>query len=242
MKKSLATIVLTLILSIGWAQNSNLDYKSAVKIYNLTTFEELITSKKLNDTSSFRNQFTNTSLQIVHPTIAFQWRSRKNNFHELELTNLMIGKLRSKTEVINDTTGNGETIGGDELSTSLISVRYEYIVNFNKLKERKLVPSIGLAVNPYYRQIDFSPVISSEFPNSETSFGMKAFITPRLTYFMTSKLFLDINVPLCFFDTFYLNNKDESPTIPIPERSISSFNFNLIPRLFSARIGVGLKL
>lgn len=241
-KKLLILLLLTIVVQIGWSQNTNLDYKSAIKIYNLTTFDEQTKSKRLNDTSSNSYQYSNTTLQIFHPTIAFQWKSRKNNFHEIELTSLMLGKIGTKTEIGNETINKGQTISGGNLTTLAISVRYEYILNFNKSKDRKLVPSIGFGINPYYRQNNYSPKISSSFPTSDISIGLKAFITPRITYFLTSKLFIDINIPLCFFDTFYFVDKENNPTIPVQERKITTFNYNQFPKFFSGRFGIGLKL
>ncbi len=243
MKKKLLTLLLWIIVvKIGWSQNTNLDYKSALKIYNLTTFDEQTKSRKLNDTSSYRYQHTNTTLQILHPTIAFQWKSKKNNFHEIELTSLMLGKVGTKIEIVNDTINNGQTISEVDLTTTAISVRYEYIFNFNKSKDTKLVPSLGFGVNPYYRQNNYSPKISNLFPTSDISIGMKAFITPRISYFLTSKLFIDVNIPLCFFDTFYFADKEKNPAIPAQERTITTFNYNQFPKVFSGRLGIGIKL
>jgi hypothetical protein len=240
--KQLTLLLMVITVKTSLGQNTNLDYKSALKIYNLTTFEEQIKSRRLNDTSSYRFQYTNTLLKILNPTIAFQWKSKNYNFHEIELTGLILGKNGTKTEIINDTTNNRQTINGGDLKTTVISVRYEYILNFNKSKDRKFVPSIGFGINPYYRQINYSPKITSSFPTSEISFGMRTFITPRLTYFLTSKLFIDVNIPLCVFDTFYLADKEDNPASPVQERTITTFNYNQFPKIFSGRIGIGLIL
>ena len=237
----LTLLLLIIVVKTGWTQNTNLDHKSSLKIYNLTTFEERTKSRRLSDSSSYRYQYTNTTLQILHPTIAFQWKSKKNNFHEIELTSLMLGKIGTQTEIINDTINNGQTISGSDLKTSVISARYEYILNFNKSKDSKFVPSIGFGINPYYRQNNYSPKISSSFPTSEISVGMRTFITPRLTYFVTSKLFIDVNIPLCFFDTFYFVDKEDNPVIPVQQRTITTFNYSQFPKIFSGRFGVGLK-
>ena len=130
--KLLTLLLLTTLVKTGWSQNPNLDYKTGLKVYNLTTFYEQTKSRKLNDTSSYSIQKTSTSLQILHPTIAFQWKSKTNNFHEIELTSFKLEKNGTKTENINDTTNNSQIISGADLTTTAISARYEYILNFNK--------------------------------------------------------------------------------------------------------------
>jgi hypothetical protein len=241
-KKTLALVLSIILVKLGWAQNTNLDYKSALKIYNLTTFEEQTKSTRINGTAPFRYESTNSALKIIRPTIAFQWKTGKNNFHEIELTNLMLGKTMTKTEFVNDSTTNRQTVTGSDISTTALSVRYEYILRFSESKDRKLVPSVGFGINPYYERNNYSPIISSSFPTSETSLGMRTYLTPRISYFVTSKVFIDVNIPVCVFDSFYLSDKTDNPTIPIDNRTISSFSYNQFPKLFSGRIGVGIKI
>jgi hypothetical protein len=178
----------------------------------------------------------------LHPTIAFQWKTRKNNFREIELTTLALGRLGTKTVIKSDPSNYGQIISGNEIFTTAVSVRYEYILNFNKLKDKKLVKSVGFGINPYFRQDNYSSKVATSFPTSEKKIGMNVFITPRIMYFLTSKLFIDVNVPLCFFNTYFGVYKDDNATIPVEERRISTFNFNQFPKIFSGRIGIGLKL
>lgn len=84
--------------------------------------------------------------------------------------------------------------------------------------------------------------MSTSFPTSENYFGIRVFVTPRLTYFLTSKLFIDVNIPLCFFDMYYHTDKENNPSLPISERTNSTYNFNQFPKIFSGRIGIGIKL
>jgi hypothetical protein len=230
---------MTFLISTGWTQNTNLDYRSGLKIYNLTTTEGLSKTVRLSDTSSY--QFTNTSTQILHPTIAFQWKAKNNNFHEIELTNFEIGKTGAKTEFVADTNGI-PFVSGQDIVTTALSVRYEYILNFNKSKDSKLVPSLGFGVNPYFRKNKYSPLASSSFPAFESSFGLRAFITPRVTYFITQKIFVDLNIPLCLFDNFILTEMRDNANLPVEQRTVSTYNFNQFPKFISGRIGIGIKL
>lgn len=240
MKNYFVIVVIFFIINKGWTQNTNLYYKNAIKIYNLTTFEEYREFK--SDTSAYSFQFNTAALQILHPALAFQWKTNKNNFHEIELTNFMLNKVKTNSEIVNDSTGNREIISGNDLISTLISLRYEYILNFNKSKDKKLVPSIGFGVNPYFKQNNSSPKISNSFHTSEVIFGTRTFITPRLTYYIKQKFFVDINIPLCFSETYYLRDRKDNPNFPANQRTITTYNFDLFPNNFSGRLGVGLKL
>lgn len=241
MKKHFITGALLIVVAMtAPAQNSNLEYNSALKLYNLTAFEEHVQSRRLNGADSF--SFVNTTLQILGPTIAFQWKNNKNNFHEIELTNMMLGKTGTNTGIVNNAANTGQAISGTDVTTTALSVRYEYILNFNKSKDRRLVPGIGFGANPYFRKNSYVPKVSSSFPTSEMSYGMRGFLTPRISWFATSKLFFDVNIPICLFDTFYLIDNVDAPTLPERDRTVTSFNSLQFPRIFSGRLGVGLKL
>lgn len=236
MKKCFLLLILLLFIKSGWSQNPNLDYKKALKVYNLTTYEDY--SKSKNDTT----RFTSTTLQILHPTFAFQWKSKKNNFHEIELTDFHLAKARTKTEITKNLSDNGQLLSGNDLVTTSISVRYDYIINFCKSKDKKLVPSLGFGINPYFRLNKYVPTLSTSFPATEQFFGVRAFFTPRLTYYLTSKLFIDINIPLCVFDYYNLTDKVNNPSLTLNEQKNYSSSFETSPRIFSGRIGIGLKI
>ncbi len=230
------------MVSTGWSQNTYLNYQSGLKLYNTTIFEQQSKSILVSDTSSVRIQYTNTNSQILHPTIAFQWKSKKNNFHEVELTNFMVNKVGTKTAYVSDTSATGQLVSGEYITKTALSLRYEYIAVLLKLKNNKVVPSIGFGVNPYFQKSSISYESSTSFPSSNQNIGVRTFITPRISYFLTSKLFLDVNIPICLFDNYLNIESSDNPAVPISQRDISSLNFNQFPKFISGRIGIGIKL
>jgi hypothetical protein len=224
------------------AQNTNLDYSGALKIYNLTSYETYTTSVFTDTTNSNYHFSKHSALTVFHPTVAYQWKTTKSNFHEVELTGLMFANKRSQTVLMNDSTNINPTIGGMNTLTSELSLRYEYILTFNKMKESKFVPSVGFGLNPFYRRISNRPVLSNMYPSSERQFGVRAFITPRITYFVTQKFFLDLNIPLCFSEFNLTALRQDNPVIPFDHRTTSTINFYQFPKFLSARIGIGIKI
>jgi hypothetical protein len=240
MKKLISLIVFVLFNLCLWSQNDNLDYKYAVKLYNQTTFENY--GKTESDSIFNHYVYTDKRLQVLHPTFAFQWKTSKNNFHEVELTSFSLTKVETGKEVKNDTSGIYETISGAEVVTTYISVQYEFILNLNKSNPSKFVPSVGFAINPYYRQGNYIPKVTDSFRTSENYIGARAFIIPRLTYYFSQKFFIDLNISMCMFDSYYLSAKDLDPRLTVEEGIKNSFNLELFPKIFSARLGIGLKL
>ncbi len=220
MKKYISFIVLLLFVKSGWTQNTNLDFKGAIKFQNQVTIIDRPVYK--TDKTLYDLQYRNGSYQILHPTFAVQWKTKKNNFHEIELTDFSF------------TSGFSVTA----------SVRYEYIVNLYKSKNWKFVPSLGFAFNPYYLQSDTIPgdEQTSSYKSSDKFFGAKFLVTPRLTYYCGKKLFIDLNVPLCVFNPYMESYTTEDPTLPLEERTTNSTSFaGVFPGFFTVRLGIGLK-
>jgi hypothetical protein len=236
MKKYIPFLGFLFLLQTGFAQNPNLDSKYAVKLYNLTTYEDY--SNSGNDTNVNAFRYSNENLRIFHPTFAFQWKTMCNNFQEVELTDFSFGITGHDAS---DTTGIEDQGNDKKFTTAYVSARYEYILNFNKKKDTKFVPSLGFGINPYYWHYTDSPEASNAYWNAENIFGARYFLTPRLTYYFSNKFFIDLNIPICLFDTYFESYKSEDPTLPIEEQRTSSFTLEAFPKVFSGRIGVGLK-
>lgn len=219
MKKLFFLIVLIPILgTVVRAQNANLDFKGSIKFSDqVTVLSQRVYEK---DTTLHDLQYRNGSYELFQPTFAVQWKNKRNNFHALELSDFSFAS-------------------GMVLTASM---RYDYIVNFYKTKDWKVVPSLGFGANPYFFQTIDNPEVSYEFRTSNTYVGMKVFITPGMTYYFSKKVFLDVNIPFCLFDMYYESYTEEDPTLPLDERKTTSVEFgSVFPEYFSVRFGIGIK-
>lgn len=128
----------------------------------------------------FSTQNSATTLQIFHPTIALQWLSNSKNYHEIELISLMLRNIESKIEDIDYTTNNTQPVFASKFTTASISIRYEYIYNLNKKRDKAYMTSLGFGLNPYFTQNNYSTSITTIFPISEKIVGLKGFIYKSL--------------------------------------------------------------
>ena len=222
------------------SQNGNLDYKNALKLYNLSTYQS---STVFYYDSLSSTRLKNKTLKILNPTFAFNWKGKKNNFNELELTSLVLNKHFDETTVSNSNSAvPSPAISGAEIVSSFISIRYEYIVNFTKAFKSKLIPSLGCALNPYFRHSRIKPLTSQSFPSTTANTGGNAYLIPRLSYYFSSKCFFDVNIPVEVFSLSNSMNTVRNPQIEIKNQRTSEWNFDLFPREFSLRLGIGIKI
>jgi len=238
------TVLFSLLFSaISWSQNSPLAYSKTLKMYNLTTFDAVTNTSQSSDLPGISFNSSVKTFQLLHPTIAFQWKTKKKeNFHEIELSSFSFRRTNTMDEKITDSTNISQIISGSEETNCSIAARYEYIFTFFKTKDRKFLPSLGLGINSYFLQSSTRPKTADLFPVSDRIIGSKVFLTPRINYFISPKLFLDFNIPLCILDLNLQTSKKENPILPLDQRSVSTFRFQQFPTVFSARIGLGIKL
>ncbi len=238
MKNYLLLFLLFSIINTSWAQNQDYDYKTAVKVYNLTSFEKK--TKSLIAISSISERHLIKTNTILNPTIALQWKAKNNNSHEVELTNFRLNV--KSNEIVSDSTISNYYGENSHLTSTFLSARYEYIFNAKKQNTKRLKTGFGFGVNPYFSQSVFNSRIPYVFPKSEVSVGARVFFTPRLTYFISSKLFIDFNLPICFFDMYYDFDKFNNPSLPLNQRTVKTFTFENFPSFYSGRIGFGIKI
>lgn len=242
MKNLMIACIATIFVKGVVAQNPNTDYRLGIKVYNLARYEETERSEAKNPGSHNSLLYKKKTLNILHPTIAVQWRSKKNNFHEIEIVDLKWEKTGSTTQIRDDSTNVSTKVYGENVTETSIAARYEFTLVFNKKKERKLVPSLGFAISPYYKSYRLAPELSSSLPEFDYYVGIRTFVTPRITYFIKQKLFIDLNIPVCISQSEFSEEWKDNPSIPVAERKIFSFDANEFPKTFSARIGLGIKL
>lgn len=236
MKKLPIALLILLHGLVGWAQSSGRDQKYSLKLYNLSTIENL-------EDNSLMNQNTSTQVRrFLHPTIAFQWSTPKKNYHEIELSDWMIQQYDIRTEEVSDTIALTETVSGSNTTTSSISFRYEFIWNPRKPKSEKLRASLGFGIQPYFNAKHVSPVVSHSFPTSEMALGFRTQLIPRVTYSLSKKWYIEANIQIHLSNTDLKSTEVENPAFSPGQRKEQSLNLDLFPAYFSGRVGVGMIL
>jgi hypothetical protein len=71
--------------------------------------------------------------------------------------------------------------------------------------------------------------------------GMNISAIPRIAYSFNERWFLDINVPITFYQLAYRKETSEDPRIPVNDRSTDSFESEAFPAIFQLRMGGGVR-
>lgn len=231
--KLFTALVLTALSTTAIAQSSTLG-KYQIKLYALVTTNATSINNTYNSNrKSISYVFFNEKL---NPTFAINKRTHKGNRHEIELTAFAVNETSNRTTYSNP--GISQVATGGSVQESKFALRYEYIYVF--LKDKKIQPSIGGAVSPYYAKYNFTPLSSSVFPFKEYAFGIQTFIIPRISYNISKRFFVDLNVPLKITENQFSSRHEYNPT----EQNNTSNNnsFTAFEDMFYARLGIGITI
>ncbi len=231
-------LILCILATIpAYAQTTS--YTQGVKLYaNIATtpFRNFLFYKHLgySHKTTVRNYLT--------PSISYTWQNRKRNYHEIEWHQLDMRKEKHETEYINPITGERSYQQTRSFTTTTIALRYEYIFNLSKKKNRTFMPSVGIAAMPAYHRNSSTPYTGSDYPTSQAYIGIRHFVIPRIHIAVTNRLMVDINIPISVVDAGVISNKILNPTLPNHAQKYSVADFTLFPAYHTARIGVMLKI
>jgi hypothetical protein len=215
------------------AQNPNLDYKTAIKVYNISTLQIIRHGVYFGtyNTPSY-------NLEIMHPALAIQWQMGKQNFHEVELTRLLVNKKYNTYDIYGPA---GAWEPGGSRNVTDIALRYEYRICFAKKRDRKFVPSLGFGLAPSFFRNSFDPNYTSQYDLSTTTVALEGQIIPGLNYHLNSRFYLDLNIPVSVASFGITTSKNTNPQIPVQQQKISNFDFLFLESFYTVRLGLGFK-
>lgn len=228
--KFIATISLCLIGLSALAQKNDIG-KYQIKLYglynpNLLSGHVEQPRNGLVDYVYYRNTF--------NPTIAINRTNKKGNRHEIELSGLAVNETNTR---ISSTT-DSSLLWSISRSTkeSKIVVRYEYIHEF--LKNKKFRPSVGVSLSPYYIVYNTNSYHNIRNIFTERTYGIQAFIIPRLNYYISKRILIDLNIPLKITEHQY----SKRTTYAANKTVYTGYYKTLFEDMFYARLGIGINI
>ncbi|TVQ13909.1 MAG: hypothetical protein EA361_09045 [Bacteroidetes bacterium] len=224
------------------AEDTNSSYRYSFKVYGLSVSESFEYTQRFGIEDPYTRITEMSNWRIFHPTFALQWKTKADNYQEIEITFLEINsnELR-QIDVLYLDNAYKKFFGGIKVTTTHLSLRYEYIYRFTKAVDRRFDFSLGAGINPYFFNISEDPVISNQFPTHERNMGAFFHVVPRIQFNLSNKLYMDLNVPFCLFYYNHRRMEREDPQLT-EELKILTFTDNtLLPEVYSVRVGVGFR-
>ena len=219
--------------------SQDLSKRVDVKLY--TNFD--YTPKYLyNDSDTLREYEKEMNGFNFSPALAFY--TQKGNSSEIEISRFRYSNNYNKVYSVIDSTGSTVDVFSDDYEKQFeLYLRYEYkLALFKKREWEKIKPVIGFSATPFIQWSKYQPLLSNEFSTSRTTVGIFISVIPRIEYKLNDRWYLDLNIPLSVLTMNYITNKNQSPNLPIEERTEHIVDFHNGPIAVAVRFGAGFMI
>lgn len=124
---------------------------------------------------------------------------------------------------------------------SSYSFRYELSKNFTN-ETKRLGFGIGGGINPYYVHIEYIPSTEAAFYSSTEFYGFVVNLTPRISYKLSNRFDIDLNVPIKIYDLRWEKIQVDNPAIPIRYQTFVDIDNIFFENAYTMRLGVQYRL
>lgn len=243
--KWLVMLTFSMIAAQLFGQNTNKipSYRFAFKTY-LTVLNEK--NQGINtDVINRVTENTRTTTTFL-PVMGFTKLKKKGSFYEISLTHLNFTHDDDLSEfTLLDTLGQITYVTvpsrGLKSNKAHLGLRFEWAFPLFFEKLGRFQPYIGVSTDPsvFYQKID--PYTTSSFPTVVFETRNTVSFIPRAIFNVSSRLFLDLNVPISVFSMALTYNHVDNPILPTYAQTETEFSTKLFPSQLSMRLGLGYK-
>jgi hypothetical protein len=227
-------VVLLSCLTISAGALAQHEYR--IKLYQHTS--SLETVYQYNNTTSEKSgdrHFTTGTFSV-----AFNMVSLRGGFHhEVEIFIPEINRSAQDIQFPGNFELRRSTLTNDVISA--YAFRYEINQDITNVTKR-FVLNVGLAVNPYHIDMEFKPRESNVFHRDVSITGAHFNIIPRVSWQLTERLSIELNVPVNVFDIYRIKQRVDNPGFSLRSQSNAGTEHTFFEDIYTVRFGVAYTL
>ncbi|HEY5751202.1 MAG TPA: hypothetical protein VIU12_34300 [Chryseolinea sp.] len=204
--------------------------------------------KIYQNTDLFENQYTDSRAKTVTKvdnvnfsrfSLALDRETKKGYTHEIELLIPEVSKSLDNIQFpMNYKFRQGTSFDGQASSYSL---RYELSKTLTS-KDKRFGFNLGLGVNPYYVHVEYIPKDERTYEVSTKLYGFALNVIPRMTYKLSQRFSMDLNVPVKVYDLRGEKTRIKNPNIPLSQQENTEQSSIFFESAYTVRLGVMYKL
>jgi hypothetical protein len=213
-----------------------------LKLYINGYYEDTKNDQYKGTLSGFDNYlYENELFDFGILSIAIEFKSEKFFAHEIEIMPVYID-YNDDLETISfyDNPDEDRVLSGGKNTSIKSYLRYQ--ANHYFTKDKIVVPYIGLSAKAFYYYNGYNPTITTTFKTTEQNIGLHFTISPGISFKISKKLLLDIDIPIGLYETKLNMSFIDNPLIPVKDRKSSEIIGEFIPKVYNIRLGLFYKL
>jgi hypothetical protein len=230
-------VVLLACLTISAGAFAQHEYR--IKLYQHTSSLETVYQRQSGGTTSEKSgdrHFTTGTFSV-----AFNMVSLRGGFHhEVEIFMPEIDRSAQNIQFPRNFGLTPNALTRDVVST--YAARYEINQDITNVTKR-FVLNLGLAVNPYHIEMEFHPREGKAVYNRNVRItGANINIIPRVSWQLTDRLSLEVNVPVNVFGIYRSKQHVDNPQISKASQTNAGTEHKFFEDIYTMRFGVAYTL
>jgi hypothetical protein len=205
--------------------------KTGLKIYHNTDIFNVEYKHRYNTTpqttSEQKINFNRFSIAVDIPSRRF--------IHELEVFIPEISKSVERAQYPFDSQFTLNDAYDDSFYS--FALRYEITKQITKDKS-PLSFSVGAGLNPGFTVAIYDPLAPTVYSQTHKTFSVSLNLIPRISYAISKKISLDLNVPLKVYDFRFLFWEVENPNIPYNMQKQDETQHVFFEDVYTIRFGI----
>jgi hypothetical protein len=229
-------VVLLACLTISAGAFAQREYR--IKLYQHTSSLETVYQYQSGGATSEKSRdrhFTTGTFSV-----AFNVVSLRGGFHhELEIFVPEINRSAQNVQFPKNFGLSQSVLTRDVISA--YAARYEINQDITNVTKR-FVLNLGLAVNPYHIEMEFSPREGNVYDRNVRVTGTNINIIPRVSWQLTDRFSLELNVPVNIFNVYRSKRHVDNPILPKEGQTNVGTEHKFFENIYTVRFGVAYTL
>ncbi|MCD9016825.1 hypothetical protein [Parachryseolinea silvisoli] len=229
-------VVLLACLTISAGAFAQHEYR--IKLYQHTSSLETVYQYQSDGATSEKSgdrHFTTGTFSV-----AFNLVSLRGGFHhEVEIFMPEIDRSAQNIQFPKNFGLSQSARTRDVIST--YAARYEINQDITNVTKR-FVLNLGLAVNPYHIEMEFNPREGNVYNRNVRVTGANINIIPRVSWQLTDRLSLELNVPVNVFNVYRSKQHVDNPILPKEGQTNAGTEHKFFEDIYTVRFGVAYTL
>lgn len=244
MKKRCLILIHGLLLLVDLAgQSANTTEKwlqTGISVF--TPFENNYYNTILLLEGDLRSFYTSGENWSINLSLGVQKINQHRWYQEYVLSGF---RVQSEDDLTIDELSNGnfpEPIGGNRQDMVRVNFRCTYGKFFTSTADPKLLPGLGISLDPSYRFLYIAPKTSAGFPLTQHQLGMTFRVIPRLVIPLTDQLQIDVKAPLGLNHLSLEKTRVDNPILNDMERKTVRLQNEFGPFDLQTYLGLNIRL
>lgn len=180
-----------------------------------------------------------TQVDFLQPSAGIFWGKDPSQVMELQVTRMRAANRTLETYIWDTVSGREEVIRERQDLDIDLSLRGEWVRTIPSISGERLRFMVGAGAEASFQHTRSRPLISSiDFPRQHIGGNISVALSARMSYRLGDRWSFDFLLPINMLRFGIRMMREDNPTVPVEQRGLNYFEFDMFPDRYGLRIGL----